>query len=41
MIFAPFRYMVSGIIIGIVLMTLSNDYVIISRRKYEKMKKGT
>ena len=38
MIFAPFRYVFTGIIIGVVLMSLSNDYVIISRRRYEKMK---
>ena len=39
MIFAPFRYMVTGIVIGLVLATLSNDYVIVSRRKYDKLKK--
>jgi len=39
MIFAPFRYMATGIVIGFVLATLSNDYVIVSRRKYDKLKK--
>jgi hypothetical protein len=38
MIFAPFRYVLTGIFIGIVMVSLSNDYVIISRRKYERLK---
>lgn len=38
MIFAPFRYVLTGIIIGVVLVGFSNDYVIISRRRYEKLK---
>lgn len=38
MIFAPFRYLVTGIVIGVVIMGLSNDYIIISRRRYEKLK---
>ena len=36
MIFAPFRYLWTGIVIGVVIMGLSNDYIIISRRRYEK-----
>lgn len=39
MIFMPFRYLFTGIIIGIVAVSLSNDYVIISRRRYEKLKR--
>ena len=38
MIFAPFRYLVTGIVIGVVIMGLSNDYMIISRQRYEKLK---
>ncbi len=38
MIFAPFRYLWTGIVIGVVIMGLSNDYIIISRRRYEKLK---
>ena len=38
MIFAPFRYLMTGIVIGVVIMSLSNDYMIISRRRYEKLK---
>lgn len=38
MIFAPFRYVLTGIVIGMVLVSLSNDYVIISRRRFEKLK---
>lgn len=39
MIFSPFRCTVTGIVIGLVLATLSNDYVIVNRRKYDKLKK--
>jgi len=38
MIFYPFRYALGWIMVGAVLMALSNDYVIISRRRYEKLK---
>ncbi len=38
MIFMPFRYLVAGIIIGALIASISDDYVIISRRKYEKLK---
>ena len=40
MIFMPLRYLFTGIIIGVVFVGLSNDYVIISRRRYEKLRKN-
>lgn len=39
MIFYSTRLLMTGIIIGMVISTLSNDYVLISRRKYEKLKR--
>jgi len=39
MIFAPLRYLFTGIVIGMVIVGLSNDYVIISRRKYDRLRK--
>jgi len=38
MIFVPFRYLFTGIVIGIVFSSLSGDYVIISRRRYNKLR---
>lgn len=39
MIFQPVRLLMTGIMIGIVISSLSNDYVLISRRRYEKLKR--
>jgi len=39
MIFAPFRYMFAGIIMGMVIVGLSTDYVIVRRTSYEKLKR--
>ena len=39
MIFAPFRYLFAGIVIGIVFSSLSGEYVIITRRKYNKLRR--
>jgi len=39
MIFAPFRYVLTGMIIGVVAVSLSNDYVILSRRRYNRLRR--
>lgn len=38
MVYSPLRGIFTGIVIGVIIMALSNDYVIISRRRYEKLK---
>ncbi|MFU8785848.1 MAG: hypothetical protein ACNA7U_01265 [Candidatus Izemoplasmataceae bacterium] len=39
MIYAPFRYVFTGIVIGFILANVSGDYILVSRRKYEKLKR--
>lgn len=38
MIFYPFKVLLTGIVIGVVVASLSGDYVIIRRKKYEQLK---
>lgn len=38
MIFYPFKVLLTGIVIGVVIVSFSGDYVIISRKKYEQFK---
>lgn len=40
MIFSPIRYLITGLIIGAVIMALSSDYVIVDRRRYEKLRRN-
>lgn len=41
MFFMPYKGVVTGMIIGIVLMQLSRDYVIISRRRFDRLRAKT
>lgn len=39
MMFYEFRILATGVIIGYVISKLSNDYIIVSKRKFEKRNK--
>jgi hypothetical protein len=39
MLYSPLKNLVVGIMIGIVVTSLSNDYIIIRRSKYDRLKR--